>query len=210
MKKSHLNFTKRVSLTKYELLISLYNIIPGHINKGELQLFSNPYNLVAIFHFSKWHLNGRLCCLLPINISWRNFVQHFQKKPSAHVIPFSKQLEEKTSKEKKFDEWDLNTCPFLTSSKTLLTQVAIPRLLIHNLKALSSLDTKTSSVIISAKDIFLLSTDKPFLQIKINNQVINQRKQVILGTQLHKLIQTTPACFTNAYIGFSSFSFNIF
>ena len=57
--------------------------------------------------------------------------------------------------------------PFLTSSKTLLTYVAIPRLLIHNRKHLSSREVWASSVIISAKDIFFVSTVKPFLQRKI-------------------------------------------
>ncbi len=57
------------------------------------------------------------------------------------------------------------TYPSLTSSKTLLIKLSIPRLLIHNLKHLSSLDVCTSSVILSAKDIVLeLFEFKPFLQ----------------------------------------------
>lgn len=57
--------------------------------------------------------------------------------------------------------------PFLTSSNRLLQYVAIPWLLIHSRKHLSSLEVCTSSVIISAKEILLLSADRPFLHERL-------------------------------------------
>lgn len=72
-------------ITKYKLLIPLDKIVSSHIYKGKLQLLPNPDNLVAVFNFLKWHFYWRFCCVLPINRSRRNLVQHLQKYPSAKM-----------------------------------------------------------------------------------------------------------------------------
>lgn len=76
---------EREHITKYELLISLYNIFSSYIHKGKFQLLPYPYDLIAVLYFSEWHLNGRFWCTLPVNRSWRNLVKHFQEYPSAYM-----------------------------------------------------------------------------------------------------------------------------
>lgn len=83
---SHVKQTKRIwDITKYKLLIPLDKIVSSHIYKGKLQLLPNLDNLVAVFNLPKRHLYWRFRCVLPINRSWRNLVQHLQKYPSTKV-----------------------------------------------------------------------------------------------------------------------------
>lgn len=70
-------------ITKNKLLIPLDKIVSSHIYKGKLHLLPHPDNLVAVFNFLKRHFYWRFCCMLPINRSRRNLVQHLQKYPSA-------------------------------------------------------------------------------------------------------------------------------
>lgn len=146
--------------TQYELFVPLHNIIPSNVDEGKFQVFSNAHDLVAVFNFSKRHLNWRLWGLLPVNWAGRNFVQHLQKYPSEDKKITFRGAHRGFRAIKKIKY----TYPFLTSSNRLLTYVSVPRLLIHSRKALSSLETWTSSGIISARGIFLHSVDRPFLE----------------------------------------------